>query len=169
MIQGVGNAMGGAGRTASPDYKVIDFVAHSSDVTSLKLSQRNSPQLLATGASDGKINVWSHWESGRGPTNKWTMGNNKSSIESFCFSDEGQCLVSGAMSGSIKVFDLSAGKLTRSLRGHQVLCHLFYLLSPLFIFISSSSFFVLFPLSSILFTLSSPLLTLLTPHFLHFF
>ena len=48
------------------------------------------------------------------------MGNNKSSIESLCFSDEEQCVVSGAMSGSIKVFDLNVGKLARSLRGHQV-------------------------------------------------
>ena len=48
------------------------------------------------------------------------MGNNKSSIESLCFSDEEQCVVSGAMSGSIKVFDLNVGKLVRSLRGHQV-------------------------------------------------
>jgi katanin p80 WD40 repeat-containing subunit B1 len=103
----------------SSTFKLVDFVANSSDVTCLKLSQK-SMKILATGGSDAKINIWSNWDKTLAPTNLWTMSNNKSSIESLCFSDEEQCIVSGAMSGSIKVFDLNAGKLARSLRGHQV-------------------------------------------------
>jgi katanin p80 WD40 repeat-containing subunit B1 len=52
--------------------------------------------------------------------NIWTLGHNKSPIECLCFDADEQCVVSGAMNGSLKVYDLNEGKLARSLRGHQV-------------------------------------------------
>lgn len=43
-----------------------------------------------------------------------TLGQNKSPIESLCFDSEEQYVVSGAMNGSLKVFDLNEdGKLAR--------------------------------------------------------
>lgn len=74
-----------------------------------------------------KINIWK-LSGGSGAkdnsplsvTNIWTLGQNKSPIESLCFDNEEQCIVSGAMSGSIKVFDLNEGRLARTLGGHSV-------------------------------------------------
>ena len=99
--------------------KVVDFVAHSSDIVSLKISQK-SQSILATGGIDAKINIWSFGDKNVVPKNMWSMGNNKSPIESLCFDDDENCIVSGAKNGSIKVFDLKVGKLARTLRGHQV-------------------------------------------------
>lgn len=108
------------------DHKLVDFVANVSEVSCLQFSQK-SQRILATGGTDAKINIWSNWNKSVPPINLWTMGNNKSPIESLCFDDEEHCIVSGAMSGSIKVFDLNVGRLARSLRGHQVnTCTLHY-------------------------------------------
>lgn len=111
---------------AGEEHRLVDFIAHSSVVTSLKLSQ-GSNRILATGDKEAKINIWGNWDVGKPPTNLWTLTSNKSSIESLIFDDHEQNVVSGAMNGSIKVFDLNVGRLARSLRGHQVnTCSLHY-------------------------------------------
>jgi len=38
----------------------------------------------------------------------------------LCFDGDEHCVVSGSMSGSIKVYDLNEGRLARNLAGHQV-------------------------------------------------
>jgi katanin p80 WD40 repeat-containing subunit B1 len=108
------------------EHRLVDFIAHSSVVTCLKLSQ-GSNRILATGDKEAKINIWGNWDVKKSPTNLWTLTSNKSSIESLIFDDQEQNVVSGAMNGSIKVFDLNVGRLARSLRGHQVnTCSLHY-------------------------------------------
>ena len=106
--------------------KPLEFVAHTSDVNCTAIAQKSN-RILASGGTDMKINIWK-LSGGSGAkdnsplsvTNIWTLGQNKSPIESLCFDNEEQCIVSGAMSGSIKVFDLNEGRLARTLGGHSV-------------------------------------------------
>mmetsp|Transcript_1797 Transcript_1797/g.3395 ORF Transcript_1797/g.3395 Transcript_1797/m.3395 type:complete len:787 (+) Transcript_1797:135-2495(+) len=96
------------------DYKLHEFVAHSTNVNCLTFGPQ-SAQVVATGGEDCKVNIWRVDNT----ANIWSLGQNKSPIECLCFDAEEQYLVSGAMNGSLKVFDLNEGKLARSLRGHQ--------------------------------------------------
>lgn len=99
----------------SESYKIQEFVAHSTRVNCLSIGPK-SKQVLATGGEDSKVNVWRIGD----VSNIWTLGYNKSPIESLCFDSEELNVVSGAMNGSLKVFDLNEGRLARSLSGHQV-------------------------------------------------
>lgn len=94
-----------------------EFVAHASAVRCLSFAPRSS-SVLSTGGDDCRVNVWKVNDSG--VTNVWTLSNNKSGIECLCFDAEEKCVISGAMSGAIRVFDLNEGKLVRSLNGHLV-------------------------------------------------
>lgn len=95
--------------------KLHEFVAHNTTVNCLTFGPQ-SHQVIATGGEDYNINVWRVKDA----SNVWTLGQNKSPIECLCFDADEQCIVSGAMNGSLKVFDLNEGRLARSLRGHQV-------------------------------------------------
>ena len=97
------------------EYKVHEFVAHSTMVNCLTIGPLSN-QVLATGGEDCKVNVWRVGNA----SNIWTLGQNKSPIECLCFDNDEQYLVSGALNGSLKIFDLNEGKLARSLLGHQV-------------------------------------------------
>ena len=97
------------------NYKLHEFVAHDTEVNCLAFGPR-SHEILATGGEDTKVNIWRVGSA----KNLWTLGSNKSAVECLCFDDNEQCVVSGAVSGSLKVFDLNEGKLARNLRGHQV-------------------------------------------------
>jgi len=96
-------------------FKTHEFVAHSTEVNCLSFAPKTH-EILATGGEDCKVNIWRVGSA----KNLWTLGSNKSPIECVCFDDEEQCVVSGSMNGSLKVFDLNEGRLARSLRGHQV-------------------------------------------------
>ena len=103
-----------------------EWVAHPTEVNCLTIS-KSSGRLIATGGEDCKINIWRHKEenniNGSGSAeNIWTLGGNKTPIESLCFDDREQCVISGAMSGTLKVYDLKEGKVARQLRGHSVNC-----------------------------------------------
>ncbi|RYH28987.1 hypothetical protein EON65_10135 [archaeon] len=95
--------------------RVQEFVAHSTQVNCLALGSKSS-QVLATGGEDAKVNIWRVGS----VSNIWTLGQNKSPIECLCFDADELCVVSGAMNGSLKVFDLNEGKLARNLGSHQV-------------------------------------------------
>ena len=79
-------------------YKIHEFVAHATEVNCLTFGPK-SHQVLATGGEDTKVNVWRVGSA----SNLWTLGQNKSPIESVCFDAEEQYIVSGARNGSIKV------------------------------------------------------------------
>jgi hypothetical protein len=96
-------------------FKAQEFVAHSTEVNCLSFGPK-SHQILATGGKDAKVNVWRAGDA----VNIWTLGQNKTPVECLCFDAEEQYVVSGAMNGSIKVFDLNEGRLARNLSGHQV-------------------------------------------------
>lgn len=109
-------------------YKIQEFVAHSTEVSSLSLG--NKSKILATGGKDCKVNIWTINNNCESSSNIWTLGSNKSPIEALTFDADEAYVVSGAANGSIKVFDLNEGKLAKSLNGHQVnitslMCHEF--------------------------------------------
>ena len=79
-------------------YKIHEFVAHATEVNCLTFGPK-SHQVLASGGEDTKVNVWRVGSA----SNLWTLGQNKSPIESVCFDAEEQYVVSGARNGSIKV------------------------------------------------------------------
>lgn len=97
----------------SENYKLQEFVAHSTQVNCLAIGPKSN-QVLATGGEDTKINVWRIGNM----ENIWTFSHNKAPIECLCFDPEENVLVSGARNGSIKVFDLAEGKLARHLGSH---------------------------------------------------
>ena len=106
--------------------KLHEFVAHASAVRCLAFAPR-SPAMVASGGDDCRVNVWRTGEAGAAVSNVWTLSSNKSGIESLCFDADEQCVISGAASGAIRVFDLQEGKLVRSLNGHHVnTCSLHY-------------------------------------------
>mmetsp|Transcript_1410 Transcript_1410/g.2299 ORF Transcript_1410/g.2299 Transcript_1410/m.2299 type:complete len:948 (-) Transcript_1410:20-2863(-) len=96
-------------------FKVQEFVAHSTKANCLCFGPKSN-QVLATGGEDYKVNIWRVGN----VSNIWTLGQNKSPIESLCFDSDEQCIVSGAMNGSLKVFDLNEGRLVRNLGSHPV-------------------------------------------------
>lgn len=96
-------------------YKVHEFVAHSTRVNCLTFGPL-SCQVLATGGEDCKVNIWRV----DNIANIWSLSQNKSPIESLCFDPEEQYIVSGSLSGSMKIFDLNEGKLARNLTGHKI-------------------------------------------------
>lgn len=107
--------MSRSANNSSGRIKVHEFVAHSTAVTCLAFGSK-SHQVLATGGEDAKVNIWRVGSA----ANIYSLGSNKSPIQSLCFDSEEHCVVSGAMNGSIKVFDLNVGKLARNVGGHQV-------------------------------------------------
>jgi WD40 repeat protein len=98
-----------------PVEKLHEFVAHNTAVNCLTFGPVSN-QVVATGGEDFNVNVWRVGDA----SNVWTLGQNKSPIECLRFDSDEQCIVSGAVNGSLKVFDLTEGRLARSLAGHQV-------------------------------------------------
>lgn len=93
--------------------KGVDFVAHDVKVNCLSFGVRSN-QVFATGGDDNKANVWKLGDT----VSVWSFAH-KSAIESVCFAEDDQYLLTGARSGALKMFDLSAGQLVRSLPGHS--------------------------------------------------
>lgn len=115
-----------------------EFIANSTAVNTLTFGQK-SYRVLATGGDDCKVNIWRFDKSNENITTAWTLTSNKAPIKSLCFDNEEKLIVSGSMNGSIKVFDMSEGKLARNVGGHQtqvscIQCH------PYAEFVASGSF-----------------------------
>jgi hypothetical protein len=96
-------------------FSQLEFVAHPTNVNCVTIGPK-SQAVLATGGADFKVNVWKVGSA----QNIWTLGSNKSAISCLCFDGDERNVVSGAQNGSIKVFDLNAGRLAKALGGHQV-------------------------------------------------
>jgi WD40 repeat protein len=99
-----------------------DVLAHTLPITSVSISQK-SCALFATGSEDCKVNVWGV-DKLSNPKNLSinkisSLISNKYPIKSLCFDSNELYVVSGSLSGSIKVFDIQEGKLARNIGGHQ--------------------------------------------------
>ncbi|CEG42308.1 Microtubule severing protein katanin p80 subunit B (contains WD40 repeats) [Plasmopara halstedii] len=92
------------------------FLAHSSNVNCLRFGHK-SGQVAATGGDDNMVNVWRMREAET--KNIMSLSGHQSAVESIMF-DPAECkVVAGSQAGSIKVFDLDAGKVIRTLKGHM--------------------------------------------------
>lgn len=92
------------------------FLAHSSNVNCLRFGHK-SGQVAATGGDDNMVNIWRMREAET--KNIMSLSGHQSAVESIVF-DPAECkVVAGSQAGSIKVFDLEAGKVNRTLKGHM--------------------------------------------------
>ncbi|OWZ04288.1 Katanin [Phytophthora megakarya] len=92
------------------------FLAHSSNVNCLRFG-RKSGQVAATGGDDNMVNLWRMRE--KETKNIMSLSGHQSAVESVVFDPAERQVVAGAQAGSIKVFDLEAGKVNRTLKGHM--------------------------------------------------
>ncbi|KAL4163189.1 hypothetical protein KRP22_015067 [Phytophthora ramorum] len=92
------------------------FLAHSSNVNCLRFG-RKSGQVAATGGDDNMVNLWRMRE--KETKNIMSLSGHQSAVESIVFDPAERKVVAGSQAGSIKVFDLEAGKVSRTLKGHM--------------------------------------------------
>ncbi|KAG7394767.1 WD repeat-containing protein 90 [Phytophthora boehmeriae] len=92
------------------------FLAHSSNVNCLRFG-RKSGQVAATGGDDHLVNLWRMRE--KETKNIMSLSGHQSAVESVVFDPAERKVVAGSQAGSIKVFDLEAGKVNRTLKGHM--------------------------------------------------
>ncbi|KAF4032722.1 con80 domain of Katanin [Phytophthora infestans] len=92
------------------------FLAHSSNVNCLRFG-RKSGQVAATGGDDNLVNLWRLRE--KETKNIMSLSGHQSAVESIVFDPAEHKVVAGSQAGSIKVFDLEAGKVDRTLKGHM--------------------------------------------------
>jgi hypothetical protein len=70
---------------------------------------------FAPGGDDKLVKLW---RVGRGNGALNSMGGNASSVVGLCFSPNSEQLLSASEGGSLKIFDLAEGRVSRSLNGH---------------------------------------------------
>ncbi|CAI5737661.1 unnamed protein product [Peronospora farinosa] len=92
------------------------FLAHSCNVNCLRFG-RKSDQRIATGGDDNVVNIWQMYEKKMKRIQR--LSGHQSAIKSIVFDSIEHKIVAGAQSGSIKVFDLEAGKVNQTLQGHM--------------------------------------------------
>ncbi|KAK9833349.1 hypothetical protein WJX84_000551 [Apatococcus fuscideae] len=97
--------------------KLQEFTAHGSAVTCLKLGQKTAG-VLVTGGEDKKVNVWALGK----PVPQLTLTGHHSAIESVAFDVEEVRVAAGACGGTLKLWDLEANKVMRTLTGHRASC-----------------------------------------------
>ncbi|KAJ0399084.1 hypothetical protein ATCC90586_003049 [Pythium insidiosum] len=95
------------------------FLGHSSNVNCLRFG-RKSGQVAATGGDDHMVNLWRMRE--RETKNIMSLAGHQSPVECLVFDPTERKVVAGSKAGSIKAFDLEAGKVSRTLKGHMSTC-----------------------------------------------
>ncbi|XP_068943683.1 katanin p80 WD40 repeat-containing subunit B1 isoform X3 [Petaurus breviceps papuanus] len=117
-------------------WKLQEIVAHASNVSSLVLG-KGSGRLLATGGDDCRVNLWSVnkpnciMEQRLCPFSEkccssrpvvlcpQSLTGHTSPVESVRLNTPEELIVAGSQSGSIRVWDLEAAKILRTLMGHK--------------------------------------------------
>ncbi|XP_055010538.1 katanin p80 WD40 repeat-containing subunit B1 [Boleophthalmus pectinirostris] len=95
-------------------WRLQEFAAHTSTVSCLSLG-KSSGRLLATGGEDCRVNIWAVSK-----TNCiMSLTGSKSPVECLQLNASEEQVVAGSQSGSIKIWDLEAAKLLRTLMGHK--------------------------------------------------
>lgn len=101
-------------RATKISWRLQEFEAHSSVVSCLSLG-KSSGRILATGGEDCKVNIW--------VVNKvnciMSLTGSKSPVQCLQLNTSEEQVVAGSQSGSIRIWDLEAAKLVRSLVGHK--------------------------------------------------
>lgn len=106
----------GGGVGSAGCFLAYSVHAHVGRVCSAAIGPK-SHHILATGGDDADkaVNVW---RLGR-PANIYSMEGHSSSVTCLAFDANEELLASGSEGGSLAVFDLSRGRLTRRLQGHM--------------------------------------------------
>ena len=79
---------------------------------------RRTGGVLVTGGEDRKVNMWAVGK----PHAILSLAGHQSAVESVCFDDREEVVLSGAAGGTVKVFDLEHAKVVRTLSGHRAHC-----------------------------------------------
>ncbi|XP_072321359.1 katanin p80 WD40 repeat-containing subunit B1 [Eucyclogobius newberryi] len=95
-------------------WRLQEFQAHTSRVTCLSLG-KSSGRLLATGGEDCRVNIWAVSKANC----IMSLTGSKSPIECLQLNHSEEQVVAGSHSGSIKIWDLEAAKILRTLMGHK--------------------------------------------------
>lgn len=98
-------------------YKIGEFVAHSGAVNCVRIG-RSTAGVLATGGEDKKVNLW---RTGQTEVVKSLCGL-QSSVECVVFGEKEDTIAAGGANGTVKVWDMDTGKVSRSLTGHRSNC-----------------------------------------------
>lgn len=77
-------------------------------------------QVAATGGDDNIVNLWRMRE--KETKNIMSLSGHQSPVESLVFDPSERKVIAGSKAGSIKAFDLEAGKVSRTLKGHMSTC-----------------------------------------------
>ncbi|XP_055338335.1 katanin p80 WD40 repeat-containing subunit B1-like [Paramacrobiotus metropolitanus] len=94
--------------------KIAEVEAHSTAVTCLALGQMNG-RVLATGGADCLVNLWIVGQK----TPLKSLAGLPSAAVCVKFDPTEESVVAGSTSGSLKVWDLAADKIKRTLTGHK--------------------------------------------------
>lgn len=95
-------------------WKLQEFEAHTSHVSCLSLG-KSSGRLLATGGEDCRVNIWAVSKANC----IMSLTGSKSPIQCLQLNSSEEQVVAGSQSGSIKIWDLEAAKILRTLMGHK--------------------------------------------------
>lgn len=95
-------------------WRLQEFEAHTSCVTCLSLG-KSSGRLLATGGEDCRVNIWVVSKANC----IMSLTGSKSPVECLQINTNEEQVVAGSQSGSIKIWDLEAAKILRTLMGHK--------------------------------------------------
>uniref|UniRef100_A0A8C6TM64 Katanin p80 WD40 repeat-containing subunit B1 n=1 Tax=Neogobius melanostomus TaxID=47308 RepID=A0A8C6TM64_9GOBI len=105
--------MAAAGSTKI-SWRLQEFEAHTSSVSCLSLG-KSSGRLLATGGEDCRVNIWAVSKANC----IMSLTGSKSPVQCLQLNASEEQVVAGSQSGSIKIWDLEAAKILRTLMGHK--------------------------------------------------
>ncbi|OQV24283.1 Katanin p80 WD40 repeat-containing subunit B1 [Hypsibius exemplaris] len=94
--------------------KIQEIEAHSSAVTCVSLGQLNG-RVLATGGADCLVNLWVLGQK----TPLKSLAGLSSAAECIKFDPSEESVVAGSSQGALKIWDLEADKIKRTLTGHK--------------------------------------------------
>nr|CAD7404210.1 unnamed protein product [Timema cristinae] len=96
------------------DFGQEDFVAHGSNVNCLALGHK-SGRVLVTGGDDKKVNLWAV-----GKHNCiMSLSGHITPVECVKFGHTEEHVCAGSQAGALKIWDLEAAKIVRTLTGHK--------------------------------------------------
>ena len=95
-------------------FPLQNFIAHGSKVNCLEIG-RKSKHVIVTGGEDQYVNLWRVEK-----TKSILSCKHQSAVMSVTFDKDEQKVAAGSHGGSIKIYDLNAGKVSQTLIGHKV-------------------------------------------------
>ncbi|XP_014663977.1 PREDICTED: katanin p80 WD40 repeat-containing subunit B1-like isoform X7 [Priapulus caudatus] len=96
-------------------WKLQEYVAHAGNVNCLALGHK-SGRVIVSGGDDKKVNLWLVGK----PTCIMSLSGHTTPVEAVRFGGtDDSMVIAGSMSGALKIWDLEAAKIVRTLTGHK--------------------------------------------------